>query len=112
MVRPIAKEKIQFSRSLRKHPTVWEEKLWDHLKNRIQGYRFKRQLVIGPYIVDFCCFKKRLIIELNGAPHRRKTDKDRTDFLNNEGYTILTFWDREIESNINQVLGIIIQSLN
>ena len=60
----------ELARSLRKNSTNAERKLWQCLRKRqIGGYKFRRQLVIEPYIVDFVCLEKKLIVELDGGQH-------------------------------------------
>ena len=70
------------ARELRKNMTDAERRLWYHLRHRqIGNDRFRRQVPIGPYIVDFVCFEKRLIIELDGGQHAVHGEEDlrRTD---------------------------------
>lgn len=97
-----------FSRSLRKSQTPHEAILWSHLKSRIfNNLKFRRQHPIGPYIVDFCCLKKWLIIELDGGQHNEegniKRDKERDENLSFMGYTILRIWNNELTENIDGV---------
>jgi very-short-patch-repair endonuclease len=104
------------SRNLRKDQTPWENIVWYYLrKKRFQGFRFRRQFVIGHYIVDFCCFKKKLIIELDGGHHNDKDnqeyDIERTKFLNSQGFKVIRFWNNEVEVNINGVLETILKHL-
>lgn len=115
MVRAIPKSTLAFGRELRKNPTGWESKLWKHLKDKNLGVRFKRQVYIGGYLVDFCCAAKKLIIELDGGHHRHFSrtvrDEERSKFLKGEGYRVLRFWNSEIDEDINAVLGRIIRAL-
>jgi very-short-patch-repair endonuclease len=96
------------SNELRKHSTPWETKLWWHLRNKnLSGFRFRRQFVIGPYITDFCCFAKKLVIELDGGQHKNieqsKKDIRRSKYLESRGYKIIRFWNGEIENNLDEV---------
>lgn len=72
------------------------------------GCKFKRQVVIGDYIVDFSCFKNKLIVELDGSEHAediaRAKDEIRNIFFKNKGYKILRFWNNEIDNNLEGVL--------
>jgi len=115
MVTAISKSKLLFGRDLRNNPTSWEIKLWKHLRDKNLGYRFKRQVFIGGYIVDFCCAAKKLIIELNGGYHRQDMrkidDQQRLSFLKKEGYSVLSFWNSEIDKDINNVLEKILNAL-
>ena len=62
------KETIRRARRLRKAPTRAEALLWVHLRERrLAGLRFRRQVPIGPYVVDFACFSKRIVIEADGG---------------------------------------------
>ena len=85
--------------------TPQERKLWNILKNRqFYGYRFRRQFPIGNYIVDFVCREAKIIIELDGGQHNQpediQYDKERTEFLADEGYHVLRFWNNDIDKNI------------
>lgn len=108
MVKKVPKKLLNNSRILRKKETPWESKLWLYLRNGYLGKKFKRQVRIGQYIVDFCCAKDKLIIELEGGHHndimQRKNDYVRERFLENEGYKVIKFWNIDIDKNIEGVL--------
>jgi very-short-patch-repair endonuclease len=100
------------SKILRKRFTPWEGKLWYHLRGgRFYGLKFKRQVPLGDYVVDFCCQEKKLVIELDGGQHNweenRKADFNRQEYLILKGYRVLRFWNNEIDNNIEGVLEII-----
>jgi very-short-patch-repair endonuclease len=100
---------VKLSRQLRKKQTPWEKRLWARLKGKqFFGLKFKRQVVIGNYIVDFSCFEKMLIIELDGAGHSedsaRRSDERRTKFLEDRGYKVLRFYNNDIDNNLEGVL--------
>jgi very-short-patch-repair endonuclease len=85
---------------MRKNPTSAEQKLWKHLrKDRLGGLHFRRQHPIGPYIVDFCCVPKRLVVEIDGYfhedPERAARDRTRTVWLNAAGYRVVRFKDSD-----------------
>lgn len=89
--------------------TPWEAKLWYYLRgNRFYGFKFKRQVPMRNYVVDFCCQEKKLIIELDGGHHNQELDKRRDavrqEFLESNGYKVLRFWNHEIDNNIEGVL--------
>ena len=89
----------QRARTLRKRQTDAERCLWGHLRgHRLMGLKFKRQVVIGDYIVDFVCHARRLIIELDGGQHMDNAtyDEARTCWLNAQGYQVLRFWNHEV----------------
>ena len=91
---------------MRKEPTVEENKIWHILLKRMKP-RFLRQHVIGNYIVDFYCPKLKLIIEIDGEQHylaeNEKYERNRTRFLENEGYRILRFYNSDINRKIKNV---------
>ena len=94
-----------------------EQKLWSHIrKKQLNGYKFRRQQPIGPFVVDFVCLPKKLILEIDGGQHNSeeciKTDNQRTIYLESKGFTILRFWNNEIFDNIQGVLEQIINTLN
>jgi very-short-patch-repair endonuclease len=94
------------ARRLRKDPTEAEARLWSALRQgRLQGISFRRQHAIGKYVVDFCSPRRKLIVELDGNPHRgsRDTDDARTAKLRSQGYEVLRFWDREVMADLDRV---------
>lgn len=81
-------------RQLRTNQTDAEKRLWRALRNRQLGNaKFRRQVSIGPYVVDFLCHEASLVIELDGGQHADRVDHDarRTAFLEKEGYRVLRF---------------------
>ena len=104
----------QLARSLRKNQTDAERKLWRRLRAReLCGFKFRRQYPIAPYIVDFICVEKRLIVEIDGGQHATMTEIDntRTEFLNARGYRVLRFWNNEVLQQLDAVLAKILDSL-
>jgi very-short-patch-repair endonuclease len=93
-------------RKLRREPTEAEKRLWYSLRaGQLDGYKFVRQIGIGPYIVDFACRDARLIVEVDGGQHAdSKDDAERTAFLNELGYRVMRFWNNEVLSNTDGVL--------
>ncbi len=92
----------------RKNPTEAENVLWEALKAKGIGAKFRRQHIIGDFIVDFFCNEAKLVIELDGGYHnmpaQMKSDEERTAALNEMGYTELRFKNEEVISNIEAVL--------
>nr|WP_245269599.1 endonuclease domain-containing protein [Bradyrhizobium japonicum] len=83
--------------------------LWRALKELpMDGSHFRRQAPIGPYVVDFFCPAKRLIIELDGGHHNEDAtaahDLERQRWLENEGYRVVRFWNSEINADLTAVL--------
>lgn len=92
---------------LRKKQTDVEKKLWQQLRSRqISSYKFRRQMPVGPYIVDFACMTARLIVELDGSQHTENItyDRQRTAVLEAAGYRVLRFWNNEVIENPEGVL--------
>lgn len=93
-------------RLLRKNATPQEIILWSRLKGKSLGYKFRRQHSIGSYIVDFCCIEKKVIIEIDGWQHKENIEYDtrRTEYFKNFHYTVIRFWNNEINDNLNGVI--------
>ena len=93
-------------KELRRSSTPQELKLWLYLKNKNLGVKFRRQHGIGPYIVDFYCKEKNLIIELDGSQHieAKEYDEERDAFIKNLNIKVLRFWNNEVDKNITGVL--------
>jgi very-short-patch-repair endonuclease len=98
------------AKSLRKNATRVETILWNQLRARqIEGAKFRRQQPIDEFVVDFVCFEKKLIIELDGGQHAqaRVEDRERGNRLSGKGYTVLRFWNNEVLENLAGVLEVI-----
>jgi len=102
----IARTQTQRRRNLRVNSTDAENALWHALRNRqVAGHKFVRQFSIGPYIADFVCREKALVIEVDGGQHDESgKDVIRTAFLNREGHAVLRFWNNEVLTNREGVL--------
>ena len=89
--------------------------LWQHLRSNQLGLHFRRQHIIGCYIADFVCLKKKIIIEVDGGYHSQDAQitKDcyRTEDLNKLGFTLLRFKNEELFSNLSFVLDTIFNEL-
>ena len=97
------------AKKLRANTTPHERVLWRALRELpVEGTHFRRQAPIGPYIVDFFCPAKRLIIELDGGHHNgddvAKYDRERQFWLEKEGYRVVRFWNSEIAGDLSAVL--------
>ena len=102
------------ARRLRHQQTDAEWKLWSRLRARqIDGAKFRRQHPIGRYIADFCCWERKLVVELDGSQHigQAKADQRRTAFLRQQGYKVLRFWDNDVLLNTDAVLQQIAEAL-
>jgi very-short-patch-repair endonuclease len=91
---------------LRNNATPQEKVLWYSLRNKKLGFKFFRQHSIGPYIADFYCPQKKLIIELDGMHHKNQVeyDMERTRYLVLQGFKVLRFWNHEVNSNRIRVI--------
>ncbi|MBS0288296.1 MAG: endonuclease domain-containing protein [Proteobacteria bacterium] len=102
------------ARLLRKSQTEAEKILWLKIRNRnLNGHKFFRQYIIGFYIVDFVCFEKKLIIELDGSQHLVQVayDQERSKELNSIGFRVIRFWNDEVLTKIDLVLNEILEAL-
>ena len=103
----------KIAQGLRNNATDAEEYLWYMLRVKNLGFKFRRQAVIGPYIVDFICFDKRLIIEVDGGQHAdNKEDKKRDEWLKQRKYSVLRFWNNDVLRNRDGVIERIVEFLN
>lgn len=98
------------ARELRQRSTNAEQLLWRHLKaKQLAGLKFRRQEQIGRFIADFVCYEKKIIIEADGGQHaiEQEKDRERSQWLNAQGFSVLRFWNHEILTNIDGVLEVI-----
>ena len=107
----------QIARKLRQQMTPHEVKLWAQLRLLPKKeYHFRRQVPVGPHIVDFAEKRLRLVIEVDGSQHAappgQKRDEKRDKFLASEGYRVLRFWNRDIDTNMSGVIDTILLTLN
>lgn len=107
--------KILYARSLRKRMTKAETILWSVLRGRrFDGYKFRRQVPIDWFIVDFLCSQQQLIIEIDGSIHdmQKGYDNDREQEIRKRGYRILRFTNDDIQDRLPVVLRTIHQALS
>ena len=106
---------ISRAQELRNNPTKAEYLLWYYLgRKQMKGFRFRRQQKIGHYIVDFVCYKKKLIVELDGGQHATQTvyDSERTRWLESQGFKVLRFWNNQVLVNTEVVLDVIFKEMS
>ena len=110
-----SKSSISKARNLRKKMTDSERKLWRLLRDSRLGVHFRRQTPLGPYIADFLCLKPRIVVELDGSQHYQKDasiyDSQRDAYLQQEGFAVLRFSDREFLTNSPAVLQKILDQI-
>ena len=102
------------ARQLRRDATFAERLVWSRLRNRaVDGLMFRRQQRIGPYVVDFACLERALVVELDGGQHAVDLARDarRTAFLEAEGYTVVRIWNHEVIGNLDGVVTALRQVL-
>lgn len=111
-------EKLQeYARALRSNQTQAEAWLWKMLRaHRFSGFKFRRQVPIGPFIVDFYCHQRRLVLELDGGQHNQSDaldyDRKRSDFLRLNGLHVVRFWNNDVLQQKESVLQKIWSLLN
>ncbi len=106
---------IRRARRLRKTPTRAEDFFWSLVRDRqLKGLRFRRQVPIGFYVVDFACLSARLIIEADGGVHALRTfdDAKRDAWLRSQGFEVLRFPNADILGRPNDVLAAICRAVD
>ncbi len=99
------------ARRLRLTPTDAEIRLWSRLRRKqLDGFRFRRQHPLGPYVVDFFCPEAKLIIEVDGGQHADESDM-RTRWLEARDYRVIRFWNNDVLANTEGVLLTILNAL-
>ena len=104
---------LTLAKRMRRESTDAERKLWSILRaKRLVGWKFKRQLQLDFYIVDFVCFSARLIVEADGSQHAENVaDEARTSYLEDQGFRVLRFWNIDILNNPDGVATAILAAL-
>ena len=102
------------AKRLRADVTPQERLVWAALRdlNRAFGAHFRRQAPIGPYIVDFADYTRRLVIEIDGSGHGGDADAVRDAYLTGQGFQVLRFWNSEVSGNLEGVLQNFMDALN
>ena len=99
---------VEFAKDNRRNPTEAESLLWEVLRKRQLGKPFRRQHIIGDFIVDFICLPVKLIIEVDGGYHNKGNqptlDEKRTEWLEKKGYKVIRFTNEEVLSDIKNVI--------
>jgi len=103
----------EFARKLREDSTDAERLFWSRVRaRRLCGLKFKRQEPVGPYIVDFVCAERSLIVELDGGQHADSdADRTRDAWLTSQGYWVLRFWNNDVLTNMDGVIETIMKYL-
>ena len=111
---PARQTPTDFARHLRREMTVPERLLWYALRDRrLQGWKFRRQVPVGPFVVDFSCEAARLVIEIYGSSHddRGEVDRTRERALTEQGYRVLRVSNDDVLDNLDDVCQAILNAL-
>ena len=101
------REPRQFARALRKTATPAEDALWQALRGRrFDGLKFKRQVLFLTYTVDFLCFERKLVVEIDGKQHdvHDEYDRRRTEEIESQGFTVVRFRNWDVLNDLDGVL--------
>jgi len=98
---PIDEKLLEFARRMRHFSTDAERRLWRVLRNRnLGGFKFRRQVPMGNYIIDFYCLEAKVVVEADGGQHSEPShvtyDNKRTAFLKSQGVHVMRFWDHDV----------------
>ncbi|QAY79378.1 endonuclease domain-containing protein [Sphingosinicella sp. BN140058] len=102
------------AQQLRRTATEAEQKLWTGLRQRqLGGFKFSRQMPIGPFICEFLCRETRLVIEVDGGQHddQAAADASSTRYLVSKGSRVIRFWNHDVLGNTDGVLSVILEAL-
>jgi len=103
----VTSAKVQRAKELRQNMTEAEKVLWQAVRaNRLNGWHFRRQQIIGGFIADFYCHAAALVVELDGEIHKsqQEYDQERTEIIRDHGIDVIRFTNEEIKSQLPQVL--------
>ena len=95
------------AKQLRKGSTDAESKLWKRLRDRqLEGLKFRRQQPMGHYVLDFICYERGIVIEIDGGQHatQKEKDEERDNWLKGQGFMVLRYWNNEVLTNTEGVL--------
>lgn len=115
-MKKISELSLHRARCLRKNLTDPEKKLWYWLRDsHLNGFRFRKQVPMGSYIVDFVCYKLKLIVEVDGGQHNEARalvyDEQRTQWLEKRGYLVKRYWNNEVLEAIDSVLDDLVETV-
>ena len=96
----------QRAQELRNSATPAERMLWQHLSRRqLDGWKFSRQMPVGPFVCDFLSRELKLVIELDGGQHdENQADAARTAYIEQQGFRVVRYWNNEVHENVAGVL--------
>ncbi|MFT3883567.1 MAG: endonuclease domain-containing protein [Gemmatales bacterium] len=110
--RPVRRQISRHAARLRRNRTEAEDRFWQAVRNRqLDGCKFRFQHSLDPYVVDFVCLERSLIVELDGGQHSETSDARRTADLEASGFRVLRFWNHDVLSNLDGVLTVVRSAL-
>ncbi|TMG59539.1 MAG: DUF559 domain-containing protein [Chloroflexi bacterium] len=103
----------QRARDLRNHMSGTERRVWYRLcGRRLAGFKFRRQLPIGPYFADFACLSARLVVEIDGEFHNEVSDQRKTSYLESQGFRVMRFPASATDQGLDDVIESIFWKLD
>ena len=104
---------LTHAKRLRVRMTDAERRLWYRVHAHRFGAKFKRQVPLGRFVVDFVCFDHKIIIEVDGGQHNENpSDILRDQWLRSQGFQVLRFWNNDVLKNTDVVLGEVLKTLS
>ena len=113
VVSAVSKLRRDRARRLRRDQTEAETRLWERLRGgRLEGWKWRRQAPVGPYIVDFLCLEAWLAVELDGGIHAEQAKRDarRDLYLRDQGLKVLRFWNAEVAEDRERLSWMILSA--
>ncbi len=101
---PVKRRISPHAAQLRRLATDAERLLWSRLRGRRLGWKFRTQHSVCPFVADFACLERKLIVEADGGQHNPLSDRARTAYLRKRGFRIVRFWNHDILQNIDGVI--------
>ncbi|HZG08216.1 MAG TPA: endonuclease domain-containing protein [Allosphingosinicella sp.] len=109
---PVKRQVSRYAAPLRRAATDAEQRLWSRLRNRqLMDCKFRFQHSVGPYVADFACLERMLIVEIDGGQHDEKKDRVRTRYLTSHGFRIVRYWNNDVLQNTDGVLQSLVETL-
>jgi very-short-patch-repair endonuclease len=109
---PVTRKISPHASQLRRNRTDAEDLFWQAVRNRrLDGFKFRFQHSIDPYVADFACLEAKLIVELDGGQHSEQKDARRTAYLESQGFQVLRFWNHDVLQNLEGVLAVVSATL-
>ncbi|MFT3965178.1 MAG: endonuclease domain-containing protein [Sphingobium sp.] len=105
---PVRRQISRHASALRRDMTDVERLLWNALRNRqLEGFKFRRQATVGPFVTDLLCVEAGLVVELDGGQHDAGRDERRSAFLQEKGLRVVRFWNHDVKDNFEGVVEVI-----